>query len=523
MSPNLPPDPPAGRPPAISPLPPGLRTLDDVLLQHARSRPQALAMRFEGRDVSYGKLARRTARAAARLWHEWGVRPGDRVAWLGLNHPDQITLLFALARIGALLVPLNFRLASAEWQAVLADCTPRCVLHDAAWAQAAMALAQAAGLPAHAIDTLIATPSPGDAPVHATPESPALLVYTSGTTGRPKGAVHTQANLLANMVAASEAQVLTAADQVLTVLPLFHVGGLCIQTLPALYVGAAVLLHARFDAGATLDAINRDRPTLTLQVPATMKALIEHPAWDATDLSGLRAVWAGSSTLPAALVDAFLARGVPLCNVYGATETGPFSIALPPAHAASHAGACGWPARGVEVRLADARDGVGELWLRAPNVVRHYWPDQPAVDPEGWFHSGDLARQVADGSYTVVGRAKDMVISGGENIYPAEIEHLLASHPLVADCAVLGLPDAQWGEKLVAVVVFKHQNATNPSSNGQETLSNWEFVLSEFLGGRIARYKLPRRWVCVDALPRTALGKVQKAVLARQLGPDAAA
>ncbi|MBK7991315.1 MAG: AMP-binding protein [Comamonadaceae bacterium] len=523
MSPNLPPDPPAGRPPAISPLPPGLRTLDDVLLQHARSRPQALAMRFEGRDVSYGKLARRTARAAARLWHEWGVRPGDRVAWLGLNHPDQITLLFALARIGALLVPLNFRLASAEWQAVLADCTPRCVLHDAAWAQAAMALAQAAGLPAHAIDTLIATPSPGDAPVHATPESPALLVYTSGTTGRPKGAVHTQANLLANMVAASEAQVLTAADQVLTVLPLFHVGGLCIQTLPALYVGAAVLLHARFDAGATLDAINRDRPTLTLQVPATMKALIEHPAWDATDLSGLRAVWAGSSTLPAALVDAFLARGVPLCNVYGATETGPFSIALTPAHAASHAGACGWPARGVEVRLADARDGVGELLVRAPNVVRHYWPDQPAVDPEGWFHSGDLARQAADGSYTVVGRAKDMVISGGENIYPAEIEHLLASHPLVADCAVLGLPDAQWGEKLVAVVVFKHQNATNPSSNGQETLSNWEFVLSEFLGGRIARYKLPRRWVFLEALPRTALGKVQKAVLARQLGPDAAA
>ena len=523
MSSNLPTDPPAGRPPAISSPPPALHTLDDVLLQHARSRPQALAMRVEGRDVSYGKLARRTARAAARLWHEWGVRPGDRVAWLGLNHPDQITLLFALARIGALFVPLNFRLASAEWQAVLADCTPRCVLHDAAWAQAAIALAHAADLPAHAIDTLIATPSPGDAPVHATPESPALLVYTSGTTGRPKGAVHTQANLLANMVAASEAQALTAADRVLTVLPLFHVGGLCIQTLPALYVGAAVLLHARFDPGATLASLAQERPTLTLQVPATMKALIEHPVWPATDLSSLRAVWAGSSTLPAALVDAFLSRGVPLCNVYGATETGPFSIALPPAHAASHAGSCGWPARGVEVRLADARDGVGELWLRAPNVVRHYWPDLPATDPEGWFHSGDLARQAADGSYTVVGRAKDMVISGGENIYPAEIEHLLASHPLVADCAVLGLPDAQWGEKLVAVVVLKHQNGTIPASNGQETLSNWESVLSEFLGGRIARYKLPRRWVCVDALPRTALGKVQKAVLARQLGPDAAA
>lgn len=491
--------------------------LDEVLAHHALESPAAPALHFEGRCLDYGQLARRTARAAARLWHGWGVRAGDRVAYLGLNHPDQITLLLALARIGAVLVPLNFRLAPAEWQAVLADCTPRCVLHDTAWAEAATALAQAAGLPAHGIETLIATHAPGDAPRLAAPDSPALLVYTSGTTGLPKGAVHTQANLLANMAAACEAQALTAADKVLTVLPLFHVGGLCIQTLPALYAGASVLLHARFDAAATLAAIAQQRPSLTLQVPATMKALIEHPDWAITDLRCLRAIWAGSSTLPGALVAAFLARGVPLCNVYGATETGPFSIALPPAHAVSHAGSCGWPARGVEVRLGDVRDSVGELLLRAPHVARHYWPDQPAVDAAGWFHSGDLARQAADGSYTVVGRAKDMVISGGENIYPAEIEHLLASHPLVAECAVLGLPDAQWGEVLAAVVVLKPQNAIDPASNGLDVLSNWESVLAGFLRERIARYKLPRRWVRLDALPRTALGKVQKAVLVREV------
>ena len=490
--------------PALAPS----QILDEVLARHARVRPGAPALRFAGRSFDYGKLSRRTARAAARLWHEWGVRAGDRVAWLGLNHPDQITLLFALARIGAMLVPLNFRLAPAEWQAVLRDCTPRCLLHDAVWAEAAGALAQSAGLLAHGIDALVATHAAGDAPTRARPESPALLVYTSGTTGAPKGAVHTQANLLANMAAACEAQALTAADVVLTVLPMFHVGGLCIQTLPALHAGASVILHPRFDAGATLAALARDRPTLTLQVPATMKALIEHPDWAATDLSRLRAVWAGSSTLPAALVAAFLARGVPLCNVYGATETGPFSIALPPAHAASHAGACGWPARGVEVRLGDVHDGVGELLLRAPNVVRHYWPDQPAVDAEGWFHSGDLARRAADGSYTVVGRAKDMIISGGENIYPAEIEHLLASHPLVADCAVLGLPDAQWGEVVAAVVVLKDRPDGRP---------DWEPTLAGFLRERIARYKLPRQWVRLDALPRTALGKVQKAVLAAQV------
>ena len=503
---------PDSRPPSVS-----WRVLDDLLRHHLQRRPEALALRFEARAFTYGKLARRTERAAARLWHEWGVRSGDRVAWLGLNHPDQLTLLFALSRIGAMLVPLNFRLAAAEWQAVMADCAPTCLLHDAAWRDAAVALAQATGVPAHAVEALIATRSPDDAPVHAAPECPALLVYTSGTTGRPKGAVHTQANLLANMAAACAAQGLGPQDRVLTVLPLFHVGGLCIQTLPALQAGATVLLHARFDATATLDAITTDRPSLTLQVPATMKALIEHPAWRATDLGCLRAVWAGSSTLPAALVEAFLARGVPLCNVYGATETGPFSIALGPEHAASHIGSCGWPALDVEVRLSEVRDGVGELLVRAPNVARRYWPDLPAVDADGWFHSGDLGRQAADGSYAVVGRAKDMVISGGENIYPAEVEHLLAEHPAVADCAVLGLPDPTWGEQLVAVVVLTHQNGNFPASNGPTELLNWEQSLADHLRERLARYKLPRRWVFVEALPRTALGKVQKAVLARQI------
>jgi fatty-acyl-CoA synthase len=491
--------------------------LPDVLTRHAHQRPGAAAVVFDGYTYDYGKLSRRTERAAARLWHEWQVRPGDRVAWLGFNHVDELTLLFAVARLGAVLVPLNFRLAPAEWRAVLDDCTPVAVLHDADWAVAATALAAAAGRPAHGVDTLIATHADGAAPDHAAPDRPVLLVYTSGTSGRPKGAVHTQANLLANMQAAAAVQALAPADTVLTVLPLFHVGGLCIQTLPALLAGARVLLHARFDPAATLETLARERPTLTLQVPATMKALVEHPAWRDADLSSLRAVWAGSSVLPAPLVDAFQARGVPLCNVYGATETGPFSMALPPSQARSHAGSCGWPAPGVEVRLENVTGDVGEVCVRAPAVVRHYWPDLPAQDADGWFHSGDLARQAADGSYTIVGRAKDMIISGGENIYPAEIEHLLSEHPLVAECAVVGLPDARWGEVVAAVVVFKDKNGRYPSSDGDRSLSPWEQTLTRWLQDRIARYKLPSRWVAVEALPRTALGKVQKAALLREL------
>lgn len=481
----------------------------DVIARHARDNPQAPAIRFHGAIFSYAEMDERSRAAASRLWHEWGVRTGDRVAWLGANHVDQLTLLFALARIGAVLVPLNFRLAPAEWDGLLGDCTPCCVLHDASWREAAQALAARAAVVARSVDTLVGGKGHAPPPDHGAPHAPALLVYTSGTTGEPKGAVHTQANLLANMAAASQAQEMIPADVVATVLPMFHVGGLCIQTLPALYAGASVILHERFEPGATLACIAQDRPSLTLLVPAVMKAMIAHPAWAATDLSSLRAVWAGSSTLPHALVDAFHARGLPVCNVYGATETGPFSIALGARYAMTHPGSCGWPAQGIEVRLGATHDGVGELLLRAPNIVQHYWPHRPALDAQGWFHSGDLGTKAADGSYSIVGRSKDMIISGGENIYPAEIENLLYGHPAIAECAVVGLPDAKWGEVAVAVCVC----IPGAAADSEE--------LMHFLANRIARYKLPRRIVWLDALPKTALGKVQKPQLVQQIEPAA--
>ncbi|MDP2263665.1 MAG: AMP-binding protein [Hydrogenophaga sp.] len=494
--------------------------LGALLDQLAARRGDALALSWRDTQASpvwsaltYAALAQRADAMAACLHHQHGVRPGDRVAWLGLNHPAQIALLFALARLGALLVPLNHRLSPAEWQDVLQDCQPTLLVHDANLGAAARDLSQRlhpgpALLPVEAFDTFEQAAT-STQPEAGGLDSPALLVYTSGTTGRPKGAVHTQRNLLANMAIAAQVQALGASDTVLTVLPLFHVGGLCIQTLPALSVGAHVLLMSRFDAAATLACIGDDRPTLTLQVPATLQALTAHAGWPGADLSSLRAVWAGSSVLPSAPLKAFMDRGVPVCNVYGSTETGPFSIALPPPHAASHIGSCGWAAPGVEVQLLDtngqavATGQVGEVCVRADNVVHHYWPDHPARDAEGFFHTGDLAQQASDGSHTVVGRAKDMIISGGENIYPAEIENLLVQHPAVADCAVIGQPDPRWGEVAVAVVVLREP----PHMDG------WEAPLLTWLDGRLARYKWPRRWVRVDSLPRTALGKVQKAAL----------
>lgn len=480
---------------------PSPATLAQVL---QRRDAQAPALRFGGEALSFGALREAAARAAAVAWHDWGVRPGERVAWLGANHPGQLALLFGLARIGALLLPLNFRLAPAEWRQLLAQCTPRHLVHDADWGGPARELASACGIAAHAVESLSAGGG-AEAPERGRGEDPALLVFTSGTTGGPKAAVHTQAHLLANMRIAAQVQEMGPADTVLTVLPLFHVGGLCIQTLPALYAGAQVILHARFHPGETLECIGRERPTLTLQVPATMKALIEHPRWAATDLASLRAVWAGSSLLPAPLIEAFHARGVPVCNVYGATETGPFSIALPPAHAMDHVGSCGWPAPGVEARLGAAHGDAAELLLRGPNIVARYWPDQPACDAQGWFATGDLAQRAADGSWRIVGRAKELIISGGENIHPAEVELALAAHPAVAECAAFALPDARWGE-VVAVAVVRV-----PGSDADEPL------LRAHLEQRLARFKLPRRWFFVPELPKTALGKVQRGVLAKQL------
>ena len=468
---------------------------------HAALAPQAPAVRSPNGELGYAELAQRIERCAATLWHTWHVGPGDRVAWLGLNHPGQLVLLFALARVGAMLLPLNFRLARAEWAQQLAQCRPSHLVHDDAWSTQAAELGQACAVPVDSVAALEAAPAEQQAPAAGTAQSPALLVFTSGTTGMPRAAVHTQGNLLANMRIASHAQSMTGQDRVLTVLPLFHVGGLCIQTLPALYAGASVMLQPRFEAAATLTAFARDRPTLTLQVPATMRALVDHPGWAAADLSSLRAVWAGSSLLPADLVRAFLERGVPLCNVYGATETGPFSIALPPERSASHVDSCGWPAPGVEAMLADLRGGCGQLLVRGANVARNYWPQQAACDDDGWFHTGDLATRARDGSYTVVGRASDLIISGGENIHPAEVESAVSGHPAVAECAVFGLPHAQWGEAVAVAIVLR--------PGAQLSLE----LLRQYLELRLARFKWPRSVLFVEALPKTALGKVQRRAL----------
>ena len=489
-------------------------------------QPDKLAIRFgmpnQTEDFDFAKFWRRVERVTGHLQVTHGLTLGQRVAWLGLNHELQLVTLVACARLGLIFMPLNFRLALAELQKLLQDAKPSILIHDEWHAQAAQSLASD-GPQSCRLKSLIATASAKNLALPAIDDDAAvLLVYTSGTTGLPKGAVHSQAALLANAKASDEAHGFKPTDIVLSTLPLFHVGGLCIQTLPALLAGVSVHLQPRFDASAWLTGVSQgelaQRPTLSLLVPATMRAVLDHAQWPSLDLQSLRGIMAGSSTLPEAYLEKFHERGVPVGQIYGSTETGPVSVILKFQDAIQRMGFAGWPHANLELQLRNSEDQVvnqgetGEVCVRGPNVMRGYWLATSQAPGEGlkdgWFHTGDMGYLDATGCMQIVGRNKDMIISGGENIYPAEIENALATFPGLLECAVVGLPDERWGEVPVLALV----RAANAEGH---KLS--ERAVKAHLEAKIARFKLPRLVVFREELPKSALGKVQKPILQQQL------
>ena len=414
-----------------------------------------------------------------------GVGQGDRVGWIGLNDSAMLACLVACEEIGAALVPLNWRLAAEELQWIAEDAGLKLVREGPASGAAV----------------------PRAAPFEAECEA-ALIGYTSGTTGRPKGAMLTKAALAANDANAEALFGLSPEDLVLTVLPLFHVGGLNIQTMPALRAGARVIVHARFDPDAFFDAVERERPTLSLLVPAVMTALVRHPRWAGADLASLRAVGAGSSEVPVGLIEAFHAKGVPVQQVYGMTETAPIAIAQSRDEALAAPGSIGRAASLCEARLAP---GTHEILVRGANVMSGYWRREEATRAAfegGWFRTGDVGRCDDHGRFWFTDRLKRVIISGGENIYPAELERVLGGVPGVRESAVIGRADARWGEVPVAVIV---------EGEGFE-----EARLHAAFEAQLARFKHPRVVLRVAALPRTALGKVELGKLSAMLADQKA-
>jgi fatty-acyl-CoA synthase len=497
--------------------------LSDLIERNAAFTPDKPAIIFEGETLSYAAFHARIEQAARALKAEFGVGRGDRVAILSLNRPDYLVLLYACARLGAMLVPLNWRLAVAEQLFILSDASVKLLVLERAFAEVLPALQTR--LPETGIVGLDFAPPQGSAfealLTRARSEGrnpdidfscPLLIVYTSGTTGRPKGAVLRQEALLWNAVMSQHMHGLTSSDHVLTVLPLFHVGGLNIQTTPALHFGATVTMLPRFTPDATLAAFARGRPTLTTLVPATIQAVTDHPDWASTDLSSLKAVSTGSTIVPPHLIERFVARGVPVLQVYGSTETCPIAVYTRLGGDLSRVGSAGLPGLCCEAMVIDDAgaelppDTPGEIVVRGPSVFFEYWGNKDATREalrDGWYRTGDIGRRDADGYFFVHDRKKNLIISGGENIYPAEVERVLLEHPDVVECGVIGRPDSRWDEVPVAYVIRRAGRSVEAEDLKAHVLT------------QLARFKVPRDFVFVDDLPRTALGKVQHFMLRR--------
>jgi fatty-acyl-CoA synthase len=480
---------------------------------NAAFAPEKVAIRFEGEVITYAGFAAMVGRAAHTLRAQHGVQAGDRVAVLAANNPAYLALLYACARLGAILLPLNWRLAAPELGYILGHAEPRVAFVEPGFAEV---LHEAA--PTLPVAPLEFQGNVADAEGAGTFDQPVLLVYTSGTTGRPKGAVLRQEALFHNAVMSHHLHGMAAEDHILSALPFFHVGGLNIQTTPALQIGATVTIHSRFAPDAVLASIATDRPTLMLTVPAVLRALMAAPGWAEADLSCFRAISTGSEPVHQGLIDAVRARGVPLLQVYGATESCPIAVYTRLGGDLSRGNSTGLPGLLCEARIADD-DGkevphgvAGEVLLRGRNLFQGYWRDDAATAAcmkDGWYRTGDIGTRDADGYFFVHDRKKNMIISGGENVYPAEVERVLLEHPAVAEAAVLGAPDPRWQEVPVAFLVLRAGMALEPEE------------VRAHVSARLARFKVPRDVFFTDSLPRTALGKVRHFELRPLIGTDA--
>jgi len=491
------------------------------------------------RELSYEELAGRAARLA-NAFRDRGVVKGDRVAYLGENDPSFLETLFAAGLLGAVFVPLNTRLAPPEIQFQLRDSGAGLLVHAAALAglaergsvetavRARVVVADDvggtgdAGGPGGAAEWFESVLASGDVLAPDVPvglDDGAMILYTSGTTGNPKGALLTHGNITWNCLNVLVDFDFSSADVALMISPMFHVASLDMGVLPTLLKGGTVVLEPRFDPSRTLELIQQHRATTISGVPTTYQMLCEHPDWDSTDLSSLNKLTCGGSAVPMRVLEAYERRGLRFSNGYGMTETAPGATTLPAARSRDKAGSSGLPHFFTDVRVADPLDPeaghaapgtVGEIQIKGPNVIREYWnrPEASAdsYTPDGWFKSGDMGYKDPDGFVFISDRLKDMIISGGENIYPAEVEQAIAELDAVGSVAVIGVPDEKWGEVPRAVVLLR---------DGARLT---EEQLRAHLEGRLARYKIPKSVVFVDEMPRTASGKIRKAEL-RKLAP----
>ena len=495
-----------------------------------------------GERISYRALAWRTAATAAAL-AELGVRrsnshePGPRVAILAKNRVEHLELMFACARLGAIFLPLNWRLAEPEVGYILDDAAPTVLFYEQGFAEVAERLASARGLRALSLDGDLPrlSRSRGGAPAvpqaPLTEDDPWIILYTSGTTGYPKGALLPYRQVAYNALNTAIALDLTSRDKTITYTPLFHTGGLHVLTTPLLLRGGTLILADGFEPERFLQTNARERCTLLFGVPTTFEMMAQSPAFTTTDLSSLRLALCGGAPCPLSLIERYTARGLVFKQGYGLTEVGPNVLNLNAEDVVKKAGSAGRPNLFISARVVDGEGrgvtgaGRGELCLGGPCVCLGYWnkPEatRAAFSADGFFKTGDIVEVDAEGYMSIVDRAKDLFISGGENVYPAEVEKVLADHPAVRAAAVVGIADARWGEVGRAYVELRAELRAELGAElrraqpGDEAEDRAEIL--RFARARLAAYKVPKELVVVAELPKNPSGKVQKHLLSREV------
>jgi fatty-acyl-CoA synthase len=464
-------------------------TIDKIIRDRARITPERIAIDEGGRTWTYAELDARSDELARGMSH------GDRVSTLTGNSGEQVALMFACAKAGAILHPISWRLAPAEVAFQLDDAEPAVFLIEdehRALGEAALALARVS--PASTLES----DSRSEPDSRVSDDDSLPLIYTSGTTGKPKGALLTHANCFWTNLSFDLATGLRADDVVLQVLPQFHCGGWNVESILAWWKGARLVLERGFNAARALDLIEQHRVTTMMGVPANYLFMAQEPRFVDVDLSSLRLAVVGGAPMPEALLAIWAERGVDIVQGYGLTEAAPNVLCLAPDDARRKAGWAGKPYPYVECDLAED----GELLVRGPNVFAGYWRNDEATTGafrDGWLLTGDVAERDDEGNYRILGRVKDMIVSGGENIYPAEIESVLHEHPAVADAAVVGVEDERWGEIGVAFVVLR-------APVGEDELR-------DHCRAHLARFKVPKSFHVVDELPRNSIGKIRKSLL----------
>ncbi|MDR4948979.1 acyl-CoA synthetase [Neobacillus cucumis] len=482
-------------------------------LEHrARITPRKTAVIEEdsGKVWTYIELNNRALSIASWLHHK-GVKKGDRIALLSPNHISYFDLLFACGKIGAIFVPLNWRLTDFELKEILVDCTPILIgFHpkfETLHSQLATNTFSSFLIGDTSYEELVSFPINTALKEEIIETDPLAMIYTGGTTGKPKGVVLCHRSIVWNGINTIISWGLTMEDTTINYLPMFHTGGLNALSIPILMSGGTVVIGSAFQGPKAVKSLNQYRCTIVLLVPTMYHTMIQTEEFQQSSFPFMKIFLSGAAPCPLQIYEAFYKKGLAFKEGYGLTEAGPNNFYISPEDAQVKRGSVGKPMLFNSIKLLKSdgaetkADEVGEILIKGKHSFSFYWNQKEATYEtiqEGWIHTGDLAKRDGDGYFYIVGRKKDMIISGGENVYPLEIEHWLATHPSINEAAVIGLPDQKWGEAVTAFISIK------------EPFTLDAVELKRYCETKLGRYKIPKQFICLEELPKTHVGKIDK-------------